>query len=131
MRAEVKHRIDTSQNDFINLSDMNIHDGEVEEIVVAIQKQCPQVSEISLEQNNISDQGAAILGNQLNSLVNLAKINLQFNQIDKTGAQALFILKKSHPDIIIALHGNLITNTGEMAKIENAAANFSTSPLKR
>lgn len=131
MRAEVKHRIDAAQNDFINLSDINIDDGEVEEIVAAIQKKYPKVTEISFEQNNIGDRGAAILGSKLNTLTNLAKINLQFNQIDKTGAQALFTLKNSHPEIVIALHGNLITNTGEMAKIENAAADFNAPQSKR
>lgn len=104
----------------VNLGEMNITDSEIEEIAREIKKARPNVQSIFLNDNNISDKGAAILGKEFTSLKNLTFLDLQFNSIDKKGAAAILSLASSHPGLDIALHGNRITNTGEMKKIEDA-----------
>jgi hypothetical protein len=73
---------------------------------------------IYLNNNNLTDKGAILLGANLNDLPNFSFIDLQFNFIDLSGADAIFKLKLTHPNLTIALHGNKITNVADMYEIE-------------
>ena len=121
MREEIQKKISDSQHTQVVLEDMNIEDNELEEITLLIKKIKPDVQSIFLNNNQISDNGAIILGKEFTTLSALSFIDLQFNKIDKKGAAALFSLKNTHPEIRIALFGNKIINELEMHKLEEAA----------
>ncbi len=118
MREEVKAKIDASHPRQVDLGEMNIKDDEIKDIVDEIKKMRPNVEDIFLNMNQLTDQGALILGMELSQLVKLTSIDLQFNQIDKTGVAALFRLKVTHPDLEIALHGNRMNDVGQVQALE-------------
>lgn len=118
MRDEIKVKITTSHPAEVNLENMNITDTEMGEIAKAIKDLRPGVVNILLKHNQIGDDGAIALSNELTNLSKLAFLDLQFNQLDKTGISAILMLKTTHPDINIALHGNKIADVSEIRKIE-------------
>ena len=69
----------------------------------------------------MSDKGAFVLTEGLQGFDHLTELSLQFNDIDKDGAMALFSLKKELPDLDILFHGNKIRDVGEMDDIEKSA----------
>lgn len=122
MRKEIQEKIHNSQLNQIDLDGLHIEDHEIEEIALLIKRLRPQVQDIFLGNNKISDDGAIILGKEFASLKDLQFIDLQFNQIDKKGAKALLFLQSNHAKFNLALHGNKIKDQGEMQKIEDAVA---------
>lgn len=120
MRIEIKQIIQNSKDNQIDLTDLHIKDNEVKEIALAILDLKQDIKSIYLAKNQITDEGAIILANQFKSLPTLQFLDLQFNQIDKKGASFLVALKMNHSNFQLALHGNKITDQGEMQKIENS-----------
>lgn len=118
MRDIILNTINNSIDNEINLEDLNIADEELEEIITEIKQKRPNIEELYLNNNQISDRGAALLGALLADLAKLSILDLQFNSIDIEGATAVFTLKKFHPKMQIALHGNKIDNVDDMIKIE-------------
>lgn len=104
-----------------NLSHCQIIDDEILEIMKLIKKIQPNISEINLDNNKLTNQCAVILENYLSDFKQLQTLSIQFNQIGRRGAISLFSIKKSLPELDILFHGNLIQNTAEMAEIENIA----------
>src|SRR5689334_673518 len=118
MREEIRVKLNTSKHNQINLSDMNIQDDEVEEIAREINSLYPNVQDVFLDRNNIGDKGACILGKEFAALPKLSCIDIQFNNIDKTGVTALISLKINHPRLRLALFGNKIKNAATLLEIE-------------
>lgn len=118
MRDEIKQKIHTSPPDQIDLGRMQIKDSELEEIIREIIQDKPNISDIFLNNNLIGDEGAKIIGREFQSLKNLASLDLQFNRIDKVGAAAIYTLKKNHPHLNIAFHGNKIFDAKTMHDIQ-------------
>jgi hypothetical protein len=121
MREEVKEKIHASHQLQVNLGEMRIKDDEIKEIVDEIKKIRPNVENIFLNINELTDKGALILGMELTQLVKLSGIDLQFNQIDKSGMAALFRLKVTHPNLEIDLHGNRLSDVAQVLDLETDA----------
>lgn len=129
MRAEIKQKIINSNANSIDLSELHIKDTEIKEVAHEIKTKKPGVRNIILEKNNIGDAGAVTLGKEFASLSQLSFIDVQFNQIGKAGALAIFALKLTHSNLTIAMHGNKVTDVTEMKAIEDAAV--SRTSLKK
>lgn len=104
-----------------NLSHCEIIDDEILEIMKLLKKIQPNISEINLDNNKLTDQCGVTLAKYLSDFKQLQTLSIQFNQIGRTGALSLFGIKKMLPKLDILFHGNLIQNTAEMAEIENIA----------
>lgn len=104
-----------------NLSHCEIIDDEILEIMKMIKKIQPNLSEMNLDNNKLTDQCGVTLAKYLSDFKQLQTLSIQFNQIGRTGALSLFGIKKMLPKLDILFHGNLIHNTAEMAEIENIA----------
>lgn len=102
MRAEVKRKIHSSPQDQIDLGGMQIEDNELQAIVKEIIKLKSSINDLFLNNNEISDEGAKLIGQEFQSLKQLHSLDLQFNRIDKAGAKAIYRLKKTTP--ILKLH---------------------------
>lgn len=122
MRPEIQKKIESSSGKGINLEKMDVKDDEIKEIISVIKDKKSDLSFLSLKKNNLTDQGAIILAKELLEFKDLKSLDLQFNQIGAKGFEAVVSLKNTHPAILIAMHGNLITNTGEAKKLEEKAA---------
>lgn len=121
MRTEILNKIMSNNTSKVSLVGMNITDQEILEIIQNIQKVKPNVSKIDLDNNQIKDDGAKILGRQLVGLTNMQELSLQFNCIGREGALSLFALKNTFPGLDILFHGNKITRVDEMDEIERLA----------
>lgn len=121
MRAEVQKLIDgVKDTRAIRLINLKINDDEIEEI----SKKLPaDIQVISLDENNLTDQGAIILAEALHRFHSLKEIGLQRNKIGRDGMLALFGLKRELPELAIYVHGNKITNVVEMEEIARVALN--------
>lgn len=122
MRNNIQDKIKNSQENQVDLEGLGIEDYEIEEIALTIKQLKPQVQDVFLANNNLSDSGAIVLGKEFASLPELKFLDLQFNQINKKGAEALLFLKSNHAKFNLALHGNKIADQGEMQKSEDAVA---------
>lgn len=120
MRQEILDKIKQSSTQ-VNLMNMKITNNELGEIMGVILKLKPNTSEFYLDNNNISDEGAHILGESLSKFNKITALSVQFNKIGKEGAIDLFHIKSNFPDIDILFHGNKITDVGEMNEIEKLA----------
>lgn len=122
MRPEIEKKIAESPNPLkVNLVGMKIVDSEILEIIKTIKKLKPTAATIDLDKNNISDEGAIILSEQLRDFMDMKEISVQYNNIGRKGAIELFSLKKDFSDLDILFHGNKITNVDEMDEIEHLA----------
>ena len=122
MRPKIVNKIDKCvDSECANLSHCEIVDEEILEIIKMIKKVQPNISEINLDNNKLTDQCAVTLANSLSDFKHLQTLSIQFNQIGRTGAISLFSLKTSLPELDILFHGNRIQDTAEMAEIENIA----------
>jgi len=126
MRQDIQDKIKLPPDFQVNLSNMGIEDHELEEIAKEIVLRKPNIKDIFLDKNKISDDGAEILAKSFSGLKHLSGLNLQFNAIDARGAAAIFSLTATKPHLIIALHGNRIIDTGAMRAIEDAATREKT-----
>jgi hypothetical protein len=118
MRQEVSDQINSSRNFSIDLRNLAINDEEIEKIVLKIKKQNPGIQNIILRNNNITDKGAISLAKLIRSFLALRLIDLQFNDINIKGAEALMSLRQDHSNLVIALHGNKIIDEAVMTKIQ-------------
>lgn len=108
--------------DAVILNEMNITDDEIKEVINQIILLKPQIKNLALQSNLITDKGAEILTQALSdNLSSLKFIDLQFNNIDVKGAKALMELKSKREKLKIALHGNEIADQGVMYDIEQLA----------
>lgn len=122
MRDELEVKITEGKDPArVDLVNMTISDDEIQEIIALIQRVKPNTLRLDFDRNNIGDTGAIILAKFLANFDDLKELGLQFNQIGKEGALALFRLKKVFPELDILFHGNAITNVGEMREIERLA----------
>lgn len=121
MRAEVQKIIDgVKDTRAIRLINLKINDDEIEEI---IKKLPTDILVISLDNNNLTDQGAITLAEALHGFHSLNAIGLQTNKIGRDGMLALFGLKRELPGLAIHVHGNKIINVVEMEEIARLALN--------
>lgn len=107
----------TKQNP-LNLIQKNIEDEDIKQVIETILKHQPQLQELHLDNNNLSDQGALMLAEKLGGLKSLTLLSIQFNQIDVTGAKALFSVQKECSELEILFRGNKIKDAGLMHEIE-------------
>jgi hypothetical protein len=122
MRKEIREQITASiETKQVELENLNIQDNEMKEIANEIKSLCPEVDTILLKNNKIGDSGAIALAKILTQCPKISFLDLQFNAIGRGGFEAVLGLKKIHPDIYIALHGNLLSDTGEVKIIEDTA----------
>ena len=120
MRPEILERLNKSTNQ-VNLMNLQITDDELVEITNFIMNNKKNLCEFFLDNNKISDVGAAILADTLSKLNMVNILSIQFNDIGKEGAIKLFSIKNNFPAINIAFHGNKIINVSEMEQIVNIA----------
>lgn len=123
MRDNVLKKINSSKNRFVQLAQMNIGDNEIAEIMEKIKEACPEITELDLDSNDISDAGAKTLKEYLNNF-EIKTLSIQHNKIGRDGALALF----SHSaELEILFHGNKITNVTEMEDLKHQAQSGSFS----
>lgn len=125
MRQELIDKINSSPEDQINLQSMQLVDGEMSELMEKIIKEKPDINDLFLDRNQLTDVGAEIVAKNLQALPNLTFITLEHNQIDKKGFTALFDAqyKKGDNMFRLALHGNLMHNVGEVESLKNSSQN--------
>ena len=130
MRSEIEIKlIEGQKTGIIDLDDMNIDDDELEEILSVLSKNKSTITVINLDNNNLRDKGAAVLADHLSQFFQLEELGLQRNYIGKTGASAIFSLRREHTELRILFHGNQIKNALELVQIEqNALSNNGISP---
>lgn len=128
MRKEVEIKIVNAPENQIDLRYMNIKDDEIREIVELIITKKPNANKIFLDNNFIGDVGATILAEKLRLLSNLHFLDLQYNQIDRTGISAILNLKVHNKHLTPALHGNRINHPLDISKLENSIIENRKSP---
>jgi len=120
MRSEIENALKSSPHDQVNLSHLNIQDSEIREIAEYIVQQKPKIQEIYLNNNLLGDEAGVILGKTLITLPSLSHIDLQFNQLGKTGISAIVALRLRYPRLEYAFHANQISNVAQMQDIEDS-----------
>lgn len=129
MRAEILEKITGNKNLLkVNLAGLKITDNEILEIIKKVKEVKPSVSKIDLDNNQLSDEGAKLLSEELRDFNNITEISVQFNNIGRDGALELFSLKKVFSELDILFHGNKITDVSEMDEIERQALEEAPSP---
>ena len=100
---------------------MELADGEMPELMTIIAQERPSIKDLFLDHNQLTDEGAEIVAQNLQALPNLAFITLEYNQIDQKGFTALFDAQYQHGDnkFNLALHGNIMRNVGEVEMLKN------------
>jgi Ran GTPase-activating protein (RanGAP) involved in mRNA processing and transport len=121
MRAVIENALKACQNqEQVNLSGMQIEDNEITAIMEALNPFKDSVMVLILDNNKLTDEGAVFLADYLKDY-DLKALSLQYNDIGKNGALAVFELKRGLPSLDILFRGNQIKDVGEMAKIEQHA----------
>lgn len=118
VKEAIKKKINESPRSQINLQKSEIKDDDIKEITSLILEIKPQIEELFLDNNKLENDGAIQLAKQLAFLPNLKYLDLQFNQIDTPGLEAIFELKV-RKGVQLALHGNKVNNTQEIKEIED------------
>ena len=118
MREEIEDAIKASPDDQVDLGEMAIKDSEVGEIVEFITKCKPNIQELFLHNNLISDTGAIVFSSAISALKHLEKVDLQFNNIGKLGFTAIY---GQNAHIKFAIHGNKIVDNAELVAIKKTA----------
>ena len=122
MREAVLRRITDSRSlTQVNLSELEIQDAEITEIMIKLKEYKPELSKIDLDKNAITDEGACTLSEHLASFDQLTELSIQFNNIGREGAIGILGLKKTFPKLDILLHGNNLHDAGEIMDIEREA----------
>ncbi len=116
MRFDVQKRI-TSGEEQVDLTNLQIKDQEIEEIVTMMKQITPRLSVLFLDGNQLNDKGAIMLAKALADFERITLLSIQFNCIGKAGAIALYRLKNKFKDLTIAFRGNKIVNQIEMDNI--------------
>lgn len=131
MRANIISKIDEAViTKKVNLANMEIQDGEVNEIMDYVKRTIPELTTLSLDNNHLSDDGALILAESLSNCSFLIELSLQHNDIGPKGASSIFSLKNNNFKLDILFHGNKIHDVAEMAEIERLSKeNLDSSPL--
>ena len=109
MRSEIREKIRNAQDGQVNLVGMNIIDEEIEDIANEINSYQVNAKSLRFSNNNIGDKGVKIISGKVVNLQHLSQIDLQYNRIGKEGFLALFQLKRTFPDLELALYGNQLT----------------------
>lgn len=124
MRKEISEKINASKTiaSFVN---MHISDHEIKDILSAISR---ELSVLNLNDNDLTNQGAKILSENLHVFGKLKKLCLQNNKIGREGAIELFREKSKFPELEILFYGNGICSNDEMSVIEKEAANLGPRP---
>ena len=118
MRAEVQEKIkDCISSGILNLANMQINDDEILQIIKDAKQHQPNLTIINLKNNELGDKGASILADALHDCYDIQQLNVEFNQINQEGIEALAILCKEHSELDLFLHGNAITDVAEMDAI--------------
>jgi len=110
MREEIKKAIDDEDPLFVSLGKMRIKDDELQEIAEYIIQTHPQVKQVLLGNNPITDKGATILATALMPLVGIEKpfksLDLSHTLVGEQGCQALCEgLVRLNPSFFICLYG--------------------------
>lgn len=119
MRAGILSKINHSVNSTqINLSNLQIVDDEIQEIMDVILTINPNLSKFNLDGNALSDKGALILSKCLDQFHDVRELSLQSNDIGRDGAIGIFQLLNDFPTLDIPFHGNKIRDVQEMDEIK-------------
>lgn len=118
MRDDIKTKIAEGDPSQINLSDMSIKDDELLDIINEIIRVKPDVQEIFLDKNKITDQGMIVLSQTLSSLPKLTFLDLQFNKTSLKGIEAIYSLKLNNQHLEFALFGNLVDDASAIDILE-------------
>lgn len=118
MRDEVKNAILNAPDDQVDLGEMAIRNDELEEIFALLANARTNITELFLNNNHISDEGAAALTNGLALLHKLKKVDLQFNQIGINGFTTLY---EKELNIKFAVHGNKVVDHAELAAVKKSS----------
>lgn len=105
----------------LDLSMKDIGDDDIEQVIKAIIEHKPQLRELHLDSNHLSDRGAQSLAKHLRSLDELTLLSIQFNQIDRNGAEFIFNVRDTLSELEILFHGNKIKDAGIMHDIEHGS----------
>jgi len=112
-------------NDALDLINKQIGDDDIELVINTIVEKLPKLRELHLDNNSLSDHGAKKLARYLPSLRSLTLLSVQFNQIDKDGANSIFSVRNELTELNILFRGNKIKNAGLMHEIElNSGPSF-------
>lgn len=96
---------------------MQINSNEILHIIETAKQQQPNLTVINLKNNELGDEGALILADALHDCYDIKQLNVEFNQINQEGIEALARLCKENSQLDLFLHGNAITNVAEMDAI--------------
>lgn len=118
MQKEIEERFDASNEHQLNLSRLNIDDEELPEILLKIKEEKPNLRELFLDYNRLSDKGAKMIAKELALMTALRHIDLQFNMINEEGASAIYSAMSEHSAFKLSLAGNEIVDAEKMARIE-------------
>lgn len=111
MRPEIERKLnDASATGYVHLANMHLTDAEIPELLIEMQRLIPTVSKIDLDNNDLTDDGAALLAEGLTTFAHLNELSVQNNRIDEAGIKALLRLKKHHSDLELFLHGNKVVD---------------------
>ncbi len=121
MRNEIKVKIQSANDRQIDLGHLNINDDELNDITRDIVATWPNVQQIILSHNNITDVGAQVLMKTFTTLKNLTLLDLQFNQLTLKGAESIYHIKKTNNKLQIGLAGNLVVDASQLDNLEKAS----------
>jgi Ran GTPase-activating protein (RanGAP) involved in mRNA processing and transport len=110
MRKEIREKIRAASNDKITLTGLHITDEEMEDIAREIRLNKDRVKCINFDNNDIGNKGAEVIAREFSNLQNLVQLDLQSNAIGHDGFQSLLGLLRTHPNMDLALYGNMLTD---------------------
>ena len=102
----------------IVLADMNISDDEILGIAQMIAKEKPKTRKIFMSHNKITDKGATVLAHEFSKLPDLHYLDLQANQIDEQGFEALYEWQAKNPELDFSMRGNKLEDIGKIYDIK-------------
>ncbi len=119
MREEIRKKISASPDDQVALGDMQIKDEEIAEIIELIAKTRPDIEELFLHKNQLTDEGAIALSKGLSALKKLTQLDLQFNNIGKEGLSAIY--REKGNAVKLAVNGNKVVDVDELEECKKFA----------
>lgn len=117
MRDDIRETIKKSPEHQVVLNRYGIEDSDIDDIMRVIMQSRPNLRQLFISQNKIGDNGAKAIAGYISKLENFEVLSLQQNKIDVDGIKALAELTVTHPNMKLHLHGNKLSNTGDMRKI--------------
>ncbi len=121
MRHEIKSAITNAPDDQVDLGEMVVRDDELEEIFELMANIRPDVKELFLNNNIITDVGARALTDGLSTLKKLERVDLQFNKI---GINGFAIIYEKETNLKYAVAGNKVVDHSELDAVKKTSYKF-------